>query len=75
MTGLIAGYDAGRVRDEKGLARWVGSGVTGIGAVGLVCAASMVALPGAMNVLAIVATVMTLGGAATLVAGARRFLK
>jgi hypothetical protein len=75
MTWLIAGYDASQVRDEQGLARWVGSGVVGIGIIGLLCAASMVAFPDAMLLFVLVATAVALGGAVTLVAGARRFLK
>ena len=74
-TWLIAGYDASLVRDEKGLARWVGFGVMGIGVNGLVFAGLMVALPEAMPVFVIAATFVTLGSAATLVITARRFLK
>jgi hypothetical protein len=75
VTSLIAGYDASQVRDEKGLARWVGSGVMGIGVVGLVCAASMFAFPDSLFILVIAATVVSVVGAICLVATARRFLK
>src|SRR5262245_36576805 len=75
MTWLIAGYDSSQVRDEKGLARWVGSGVIGIGAAGLACAAGMFALPDAMLLFVVGANLVTLAGTVTLVAGARRFLK
>jgi len=74
-TWLIAGYDASQVRDEKGLARWVGSGVMGIGVNGLVCAVLMFALPDAMLIFVIVATVVTLAGVVTLMVWGRRFLK
>jgi hypothetical protein len=75
VTSLIAGYDASQVRDEKGLARWAGSGVMGIGVIGLGCAASMFAFPDAMFIFVIAATVVSVVGAVALVATARRFLK
>jgi hypothetical protein len=75
MTWLIAGYDASQVRDEKGLARWVGSGVMGIGVIGLVCAAAMFVFPDAMLSFVIVSLVVTLGGVITLAGGGRRFFK
>ena len=75
MTWLIAGYDAAQVRDEKGLARWVGSGVMGIGVNGLVFAGLMVAFPEATPIFVIAATVVTVVSAATLVITARHFLK
>src|SRR5262245_36000263 len=45
MTWLIAGYDASQVRDEKGLARWAGTGVMAVGAVGLVIGGVIAVLP------------------------------
>jgi hypothetical protein len=74
-TWLIAGYDASQVRDEKGLTRWVGWGVMGIGISGLIGAALMFAFPDVMVIFVLAANVMTLGGVATLVLTSRRFFK
>jgi hypothetical protein len=79
MTGLIAGYVAGydpsRVRDEKGLARWVGSGVMGIGHAGVLVGGLSYLLPGLGLLWVIAFVAVALGGLIALVLGERRFLK
>jgi hypothetical protein len=75
MTWLIAGYDASRVRDEKGLAGWVGPGVMGIGAVGILVGGLIYALPDYTHILVIVFVVVAIGGVVTLMSGVGRFLK
>src|SRR5262245_8215967 len=75
MTWLIAGYDASLVRDEEGLARWVGSGVMGIGAAGILAGALIYVLSDFAPFLVLASVAVTLGVTITLVIGARRFLK
>ena len=75
MTWLIAGYDPSRVRDEKGLARWVGSGVMGIGHAGVLVGGLSYLLPGLGLLWVIAFVAVTLGGPIALVLGGRRFMK
>jgi hypothetical protein len=73
MLFLVAGYDPNLVRDKKGLARWMGGGLFGIGAV-LLSLASLLLLeprlwPVAIGAIPAVGPV----GAGILVAGAQRY--
>ena len=76
MTWLIAGYDASRVRDEKGLAGWVGSGLMVIGASGFLAGALIPLLPDYFFfVLVIAFVVVVVGGGIRLLCGMHKFVK
>ena len=75
VTWLIAGYDADQVRDEKGLARWVGSGLMAIGAVGVSAGAFIFVLPEYIVIPVLLYPVAVLGGVITILCGIQRFVK
>jgi hypothetical protein len=71
---LIAGLDVSKVRDSDGLARWAGRGLLIIGVLDLLISLTLLAT--SMNPTPLIAAylVMSLGGAAILVIGTRRYL-
>jgi hypothetical protein len=74
MTWLIAGYKNHHVRDEEGLARWVGSGVIGIGATGILAGILMAALPERHEPFVVIGfVVVAIGGAVTLVSRLHKY--
>jgi hypothetical protein len=76
VTWLIAGYDRTLVRDEKGLAKWAGSGLMILGAIGILAGGSIAILP--EEYVFIPAIVYGISGpvaAITLVIGSQRFVK
>lgn len=75
MTWLIAGYDPSRVRDEKGLANWVGLGIMTMGAVGILAGVLVYVLPPEYTFLPVILFAVTMPtGAITILCGLRRFV-
>jgi hypothetical protein len=76
MTWLIAGYDAKLVRDEKGLARWVGSLLMGMGAVAALAGGLFAVLPEEYLFVPLILYIIAIpGGVITILCGLRRFVK
>jgi O-antigen/teichoic acid export membrane protein len=73
---LLAGSVANRprVRDEKGLTRWVGTGVMTIGVIGIVVGPLLSLLPEYAPYLVVGFVLVAMGGMFTLVSGLRRFM-
>ncbi|MDZ7266678.1 MAG: DUF3784 domain-containing protein [candidate division KSB1 bacterium] len=70
---LIAGYSAKRVRDNNGLANWVGSGALLVGVFGIVVGILYLALPKFILELTLVYIVAVLAGCLIMVQGCQRF--
>jgi len=74
MTHLIAGYDARRVRDERGLARWSGGCALVMGAASVVSGLGMLLWPEASGGFVGFFTVVVLALTVAVILGSRRFM-
>jgi len=70
---LIAGMDTSKVRDGDGLARRVGTGLLGIGALDLLISLAGLAIPAATPHLTVAYVAVSLGGAVVLLVRVRRY--
>jgi hypothetical protein len=70
---LIAGYDARRVRDRAGLARWFGGGLFWLGGVALGLALAPLLVPGSIRVVIAGCVATLVIGCLVLAIGARRY--
>lgn len=75
MTYLLAGYDADSVADERGLARWAGGCLLGMGAAGLATALGAALWPGALDLLTVLFVVAVVALTAAAIGGGRRFMR
>jgi hypothetical protein len=75
MTWLIAGYDASLIRDEKGLARYAGSNIMGIGVAGILAGILMYLLPDYAVVFVLAFPLLVIVMTIRLLIGIQRFTK
>lgn len=74
-TWLIAGYAPERVRDERGLANWVGTGILLLASFGVGIGLLFALVPEYTLALVFLYAAVTLTGCLPLVVGCRRYTK
>lgn len=75
MTFLLAGYEADRVADERGLARWAGGCLLGMGAAGLATGFGAALWPTALDLLTLLFVVAVVALTAAAIGGGQRFMR